>query len=135
MDYMINFGILSHKYLIYSYIFVLFIQIYMLLKAEDINRYKKFVIVFNPMLTLPTIGGVVFSGLVLLTALKFQFNIAIVVMIISSVIMITNERIRVKKLERTLKDEFESYKKFALKLFVLNLFFVFVTTFLAVKLS
>ena len=135
MDYMMQSGLFAHKYLIYSYIAVLFFHIFKLVKAEDIGRYRRFMLVYNPMLTLPTLGGVMLSGLVMLTALHFVFDTANIIMIIASLGMTVHEFKRSKELKTTFKEEFGAYRKRALRYLATNLFLVFLTTFLAIKLS
>ncbi len=135
MDYMLHIGLLAHKYLIYSYIAVLFFHIFKLVKVEDVTHYRRFMLIYNPMLTLPTLGGVIFSGLVMFTALDFHFDTAIVIMIIAAIGMIVHEFKRAKELKTTLKEEFGTYRKRALRYLATNLFLVFLTTFLAIKFS
>ena len=133
MDYMMHAGLLAHKYLIYSYIAVLFFHLFKLLRADDITAYRKFMLIYNPMLVLPTLGGVLFSGLVMFTAIGFDFNVASSTMIVASIGLIIHEFKRAKELRYTTKEEFSAYKKRALRYIATNLFLVFVTTFIGVK--
>ena len=135
MDSMIHAGLLAHKYLIYSYIAVLFFHLFKLLRADDITAYRKFMLIYNPMLTLPTLGGVLLSGLVMFTAMQFQFNIANSVMIVAAVGIVMHEFKRAKELRYTTNEEFPTYKKRALRYLLTNLLLIFVTTFIGVKFS
>ena len=135
MDYMMHAGLLAHKYLIYSYIAVLFFHLFKLLKAEDASRYRKFMLIYNPMLVLPTLGGVLLSGLVMFTAMHFNLNIATGAMIVASIGLIVHEFKRAKELRYTPNEEFATYKKRALRYIATNLFLVFITTFIGVKFS
>jgi len=133
MEYMLHYGLLAHKYLIYAYIAVLFFHLAVLLKSEDGSRYRRFMLIYNPMLILPTLGGVLFSGLVLLTVNQFSFDIANSVMIVASIGLIIHEYKRAKELRLTPNAEFSHYKKRALRYLATNIFIVFVTTFIAIK--
>ncbi len=135
MDYMMHAGLLAHKYLIYSYIAVLFFHLFKLLRADEITAYRKFMLVYNPMLILPTLGGVLLSGLVMLTAMHFTFNIANSVMIAASLGLIIHEFKRAKELRYTTAEDFPVYKKKALRYIASNLILVFVATFVGVKFS
>jgi len=135
MDYMISYGIAAHKWLIYAYIAVLFFHLFKLIKAEDASRYRKFMLIYNPATTLPTLGGVLFSGLVMLTVSGFAFNPANIIMIIASIGMIIHEFKRAKELRYTPNAEFSTYKKRALRYIATNLFLVFTTTAAAIYLN
>ena len=135
MDYMMHAGLLAHKYLIYSYIAVLFFHLFKLLRAEDVSAYRKFMLIYNPMLVLPTLGGVLLSGLVMFTAIHFEFNIANSVMIIAAVGLVMHEFKRAKELRYTTSDEFPKYKKRAMRYLLTNLALIFVATFIGVKFS
>ena len=128
-------GLLAHKYLIYAYLAVLVFHLYKLLrvKVEDLAAYKRFMLVYNPMLVLPTLGGILFSGLVIFTAIGFSFDVANSVMIIAAVGLVMHEFKRAKELQPTLKEEFAQYKKRALRYLGTNIFIIFVTIFIAVK--
>ena len=132
MEYMLTSGLLAHKYLIYSYLAVLFFHLFKLIKAEDPSSYRRFMIIYNPMLTLPTLGGVLFSGLVLLTAMGFTFNTANIIMIVAALGMVMHEFKRSRELKLTPNSEFASYKKRALRYILTNIALVFLTTFLAI---
>lgn len=126
-------GLLAHKYLIYSYIAVLFFHLFKLLRAEDITAYRKFMLIYNPMLILPTLGGVMLSGLVMFTVNGFDFDIANTTMIVASLGLMIHEFKRAKELRSTLKEEFDGYKKRAIRYIGSNFVIVFVTIFIAVK--
>ena len=133
MDYMMQMGLLAHKYLVYGYLAVLVYHLYKLLRVEDVSAYKRFMLVYNPMLILPTLGGVMLSGLVMFTAIGFHFNIANSAMIVASLGLVIHEFKRAKELQPTLKEEFGSYKKRALRYIGSNFVIIFGTVFVAVK--
>lgn len=133
MDYMLQMGLVSHKYLIYAYLAVLAFHLYKLLNVKDVSAYKRFMLVYNPMLVLPTLGGVMLSGLVMFTAMGFTFNVANTAMIIASVGLVAHEFKRAKELQPTLKEEFGNYKKRAIRYIATNFFIIFVTIVIAVK--
>ncbi len=133
MDYMMHVGLLAHKYLIYSYIAVLFLHLFKLLRTDDITTYRKFMLIYNPMLVLPTLGGIVLSGFVMFTAMHFSFNVANSVMIVASIGLVVHEFKRARELRYTTEEDFPIYKKRALRYLLTNLFIVFVTTFIGVK--
>ncbi len=133
MDYMMHMGLLAHKYLIYAYLAVLTLHLFKLLNVKDVSAYKRFMLIYNPMLVIPTLGGVMLSGLVMFAAIGFRFDIANSAMIVASAGLLMHEFKRSKELQPTLKEEFGSYKKRALRYIGSNFVIVFVTTFVAVK--
>ena len=133
MDYMMQMGLLAHKYLIYAYLAVLAFHLFKLLTVKDVSAYKRFMLVYNPMLIIPTLGGVMLSGLVMFTAIGFTFDIANSAMVVASIGLLMHEFKRAKELQPTLKEEFGSYKKRALRYIGSNFVIIFATIFIAVK--
>ncbi len=135
MENLIEYGILSHKYLIYAYLAVLLFHIFIVIKAKDIILYKRFIYIYNPILIIPTLGGVLFSGLVVFTAIGFSIDFANISMIIASIGIIIHEVKRVRELRGVTSDSFKSYKRLAFRYLGSNIVLVLIVVVIAVKFS
>jgi hypothetical protein len=71
-----------------------------------------------------TIGIVIFTGVVMMAAKHLEFSVQNVVMIIFAIILIYLEvkrSLRLKHLNKKEVTAFESYKSYALKIFILEI--------------
>jgi len=119
MNEMYSMGLSIHSIGAIGLLVVVFLNIVMLMQANDLYKYRrKMSIVLMPLSSM-AIGVAVFTGVVMMAAKHLDFTIENIVMIVISVVLIVLEAKRAKMLrflnakkERAL----EAYKPFGLKI-------------------
>ncbi len=103
---------------------VIFLNIFMLRIAKDLQKYKRLMSIFLLPLTATVIGLDIFTGVIMMAAKHLDFTIANIVMIAISILLIVLEVKRAKSLkymnpnkERSL----EAYKDYGNKLLYIEL--------------
>lgn len=120
---MYDMSIVTHNWGVMSVLGVIFINIFMLFGIKNLAKYTRAVSLFTPIVG-TTIGIVVFTGVVMMAAKHLEFSVQNVVMIIFAIILIYLEvkrSLRLKQLNKKEVNAFESYKSYALKIFVLEI--------------
>lgn len=126
MNEMYEMSIVMHNYSVYGILAVILLNFLMLVRADDIRAYERFVTLFMP-IGMTVIGAVIFTGVVMMAAKHLDFSVENIVMILFSVVLIVLENIRSKKLQRVdkkLPDAVEIHKKEAYKIFAMEVFVV-----------
>lgn len=123
MNEMYDMSIVTHNWGVMSVLGVIFINIFMLFGIKNLTKYTRAVSLFTPIVG-TTIGIVVFTGVVMMAAKHLEFSVQNIVMIIFAIILIYLEvkrSLRLKQLSKKEATAFDSYKSYALKIFVLEI--------------
>lgn len=123
MNEMYDMSIVTHNWGVMSVLGVIFINIFMLFGIKNLAKYTRAVSLFTPIVG-TTIGIVIFTGVVMMAAKHLDFSVQNIVMIIFAIILIYLEvkrSLRLKELNKKEVTAFESYKSYALKIFVLEI--------------
>ena len=126
MNEMYNMSIVTHNYSVIGILGVIFVNIFMLVRAKNIYDYTRAVSLFMP-IGMTTIGAVIFTGIVMMAAKHLDFTIENIVMIVFSVVLIVLENVRSKKLQNLDKkqaDALSLHKVNAYKIFKIEIFTV-----------
>ncbi|MDA7817165.1 hypothetical protein N9A28_03125 [Sulfurimonas sp.] len=122
MNEMYNMSIVTHYYGVVAVLGAIFFNLLMLKKADDIQKYKRFNTLFNP-INATFIGTVIFTGVIMMAAKHLDFTVENLLMIIFAVVFIVLEVKRSKRLKYLrVSDDFDTYKLYAYKLFGIELF-------------
>ena len=104
MNEMYDMSIVTHNYGVIGILGMIFINILMLVRATDINKYTRAVTLFTP-IAMTAIGAVIFTGIIMMAAKHLDFTIENIVMIIFAVVLIVLENKRSKKLHTLNKKQ------------------------------
>ena len=120
MEYMYSFAIAAHLYSVYGMVAVILLNVLATYQAQEITKFRKMMLIFTPMGSV-MLASAIFTGIVLMAAKHLDFDVANVVMIIFSVVMIILEAKRAKLLRFSTAKTFLEYKKKAYKLLAFEL--------------
>lgn len=120
MNEMYEMSIVTHYYSVVGVLIVILMNFFMLYKAVKIPTYQRQMSLFTPIGLIP-LGGVIFTGIVMMAAKHLDFTIENIVMIVFSLCLIILEVKRVKTL-KYLRSDLEQYKKYAVKLLLMEMF-------------
>jgi len=126
MNEMYEMSIVMHNYSVYGILVVILLNLLVLTRAKDIRAYVRFVTLFMP-IGMTVIGGVIFTGVVMMAAKHLDFTVENIVMILFAVVLIVLENVRSKKLQRLNKkhpEALETHTKEAYKIFIIEIFVV-----------
>ena len=98
MNEMYNMSIETHYYSVIGILLVIFINIWMLNSAKDINKYKYQMRIFTPMGS-TMIGAIIFTGVIMMAAKHLDFSIENILMIVFALAIILLEVKRAKSLK------------------------------------
>jgi len=122
MNEMYNMSIVTHNYGVFFVLGVILVNFIFITTAKDIKKYTRAMRLFNP-ISGTAIGIVLFTGVVMMAAKHLDFSIENVVMILFAISLIILEAKRASKLKwvnpRTV-DALENYKKYAYKIFIIE---------------
>ena len=119
MNEMYNMGLSLHSFGAVAILIVVFLNLFILLSYQDMQKYKRLMSIFLVPLTETALGFIIFTGIIMMAAKHLDFTIENIVMIITSIIFIVLEVKRLKSLKYlNAKKEraFEAYKAFARRL-------------------
>jgi ABC-type Fe3+-siderophore transport system permease subunit len=120
MNEMYNMSIVTHYYSVWAVLGVILLNLYMLNKASCMKDYKRFNSLFMPIGSM-FIGGVIFTGIIMMAAKHLEFSIENIIMIIIGVYVIVLEASRSKKLKYLSKDtQLCAYKTQVNKIFLIQ---------------
>jgi len=125
---MYDMSIVTHNYGVIGILGMIFINILMLVRATDINKYTRAVTLFTP-IAMTAIGAVIFTGIIMMAAKHLDFTIENIVMIIFAVVLIVLENKRSKKLHtlnKKQKNALALHKTDAYKIFKIEILIVLV---------
>jgi len=104
MNEMYNMSIVTHNYSVIGILGTILINIILLMRAKDIKKYARTMSLFMPII-MTVIGGIIFTGVIMMAAKHLDFTIENVVMILFAVALIVLENRRSKKLQRLDKSD------------------------------
>ena len=122
MNEMYDMSIVTHNLSVIGILIVVFINLVLLLSATDIKKYKRVMSLFTPIGSL-AIGGVIFTGIVMMAAKHLHFSVENIVMILFAIGVISLEVLRAKTLKRLSilqENTLGDFKIFATKLLLLE---------------
>jgi len=123
MNEMYNMSIVTHYYGVVAVLGSIFLNLFMIIKAESISKYKRFNTIYNP-IGGTFIGMVIFTGIVMMASKHLAFTIENIIMIIIAVLIIVLEVKRNKALKFIKSDDnsgFQLYKSFSIKTIIKEL--------------
>ncbi len=118
MNEMYNMSIVTHNFSVLVILGVISINIYKIFTAKEVQPYRKFNMLFNPM-GITAIGAIIFTGVVMMAAKHLEFTLANIIMIVFAVVLIVLEVKRSKALRYIMNKDLASfleYKKFSMKI-------------------
>ncbi len=119
MNEMYNMGLSLHSVGTVSVLMVVFVNLFLLINAKELVKYKRLMSVFLVPLTASLFAIVVFTGVIMMAAKHLDFTIENIVMILISIVFIVLEVKRIKSLRyisETKERAFDAYKAFARRL-------------------
>jgi len=122
MNEMYDMSIVTHNLSVIGILIVVFINLVLLLSTTDIKKYKRVMSLFTPIGSL-AIGGVIFTGIVMMAAKHLHFSVENIVMILFVIGVISLEVLRAKTLKRLSilqENALGDFKIFATKLLLLE---------------
>ncbi|NOR57038.1 MAG: hypothetical protein GQ474_00770 [Sulfurimonas sp.] len=126
MNEMYNMSIVTHNYGVIGILGAIFINILMLVRATNIYKYTRAVMLFTP-IAMTAIGAVVFTGVIMMAAKHLDFTIENIAMIIFAIVLIVLENRRSKNLHALDKKQegiLELHKVYAYKIFKIEILMV-----------
>ncbi len=124
MNEMYDMSIVTHNLSVMGILAVIFVNIVMLLGAQDIHKYAKRMRIFMPM-SATMIAVILFTGIVMMAAKHLEFSIENIIMIVFGTLLIFLELVRYKKLKHidiSVEDALKTYKSLALKILNIEFF-------------
>ncbi len=116
MNEMYSMSIVTHSWGVIGVLAVVFLNMLVLSRADDIRKYRKFMSVFTPIGSV-LIGSVIFTGVVMMAAKHLDFTFANIVMILFSIVFIVMEVKRSKEIKFA-DVKLDEYKKYGMKILV-----------------
>jgi len=108
MNEMYNMGIVTHYYSVWAVFGVILLNLFMLNKADDVQKYRRFNTLFMPIGSM-FIGGVIFTGVIMMAAKHLDFTIENILMIVIGIYIIVLEAKRSKKLRFIKNDDLQTF--------------------------
>jgi len=124
MNEMYNMSIVTHYYGVLGILGVILLNIWMLNKAVDVQKYKRQMSLFTPIGSI-AIGTIIFTGVVMMAAKHLDFSIENIAMIIFAIAIIVLEVKRAKTLKwlnPKVEGALEGFKKYAIKILAIETF-------------
>jgi len=128
MNEMYIMGLSIHSIGAVALLGVVFLNVVVLMRVKDLHYYRRMMSIFLMPLTSMVLGGMLFTGTIMMAAKHLDFTIPNIAMIIISVVLIVFEAKRSKtlKLLNSKKEEaLDSYRPYGLKLLYIE--FILIT--------
>ena len=123
MNEMYNMSIVSHYYSVVAVFGSILLNIFMIVKADNIDKHKRFMMLYNP-IGGTFLGAVIFTGVIMMAAKHLNFTVENILMILIAGYMIWLEVKRNKAL-KIIRDDYHSsfqfYKFFAIRMLLTEL--------------
>jgi hypothetical protein len=116
MNEMYNMGLALHSWSAVGVLGMIFLNLYLLITAEDLAKYKRANSLYWVPLEITLLGSLLFTGIVMMAAKHLDFTIENIVMIVLGVVLIVLEAKRLKALKylsSTKEHALHVYKPFA----------------------
>jgi len=123
MNEMYNMSIVAHYYSVVAVFLSILLNLVMLIKADNIEKHKRFVTLYNP-IGGTFMGGIIFTGVVMMAAKHLNFSIENILMILIAIYMIYLDFKRNKALKIIRTDyhsSFQFYRLFAMRMLVMQM--------------
>jgi len=123
MNEMYNMSIVAHYYSVVAVFLSILLNLVMLIKANNIEKHKRFVSLYNP-IGGTFMGGIIFTGVVMMAAKHLDFTIENILMILIAMYMIWLDVKRNKALKIIRTDyhsSFQFYRLFAMRMLVMQM--------------
>jgi len=120
MNEMYNMSIVAHYYSVVAVFLSILLNLVMLIKADDIKKHKRFISLYNP-IGGTFMGGIIFTGVVMMAAKHLDFTIENILMILIAIYMIWLDVKRNKALKIIRTDfhsSFQFYRFFAMRMLI-----------------
>ncbi len=131
MDQMYAMGVTIHSLSVMALILSIILNIYMLVRAHDIERYQRIRSIVLLPLNSMLVASVIFTGVIMMAAKHLDFTFENFVMILLSILLVAKEVHRSKVLKHVddeNMDDFLRYKEFAYKIISVELGLVLVVS-------
>ncbi|MFT5661349.1 MAG: putative membrane protein [Sulfurimonas sp.] len=115
MNQMYDMSIVTHYYSVIGILVVILINTVMLRRAVNIKDYQRQMSLFTPIGSM-AIGGILFTGIVMMAAKHLDFSVENIIMIVFSLVIIYLEVKRAKGLKYlnpNVKNALDNFKKYA----------------------
>lgn len=125
MNEMYNMSVVLHGAFVFLLLGMILINYAMLIVSSELGKYrrKRSVIIFP--LDFVSMGGIIFTGIIMMAAKHLDFTIENIAMIAAAVLFIVAEKKRGKEFKYVKNnDEFELYKPYAKKILMMEFFIV-----------
>jgi len=122
MNEMYDMSIVTHNFGVIGVLGVILVNVLMLLRAKDVIKYKKFMMLFMPVAS-TMIATIVFTGIIMMAAKHLDFTIENIVMIIFATVFIALEfkkSYNLKYLNRKEEGAFSKYKSYAMNILLIE---------------
>ncbi len=119
MEQMYSMGVTIHAIVVLLLIFAIVVNMVVLYQADESESYKRLRSITLLPLNSMLIAALIFTGAIMMAAKHLEFSAENIIMIVVSVLLISKEVRRSKRLKHIDDDEemdFISYKKFAYKI-------------------
>ncbi|MDF1874176.1 hypothetical protein JHD48_00350 [Sulfurimonas sp. SAG-AH-194-I05] len=116
MNEMYDMGIVTHYYGVIGILVVILGNVWMLHKASSLPTYQRKMSLFTPLASV-FLGGVIFTGIVMMAAKHLTFSIENILMIFFSVCIILLEVLRLQKLKYLNPHDDESFPLYKTRAF------------------
>ncbi len=119
MEQMYSMGVTIHAIVVLLLIFAIVVNMVVLYQADESENYKRLRSITLLPLNSMLIAALIFTGAIMMAAKHLEFSAENIIMIVVSVLLISKEVRRSKRLKHIDDDEemdFISYKKFAYKI-------------------
>ncbi|MDQ7060302.1 MAG: hypothetical protein Q9M43_03940 [Sulfurimonas sp.] len=103
MNEMYDMSIVTHYYSVIGILVVIGMNAIMLANAKDIAHYQRQMSIFTPLSSM-ALGGIIFTGVVMMAAKHLDFSIENILMIVFSLVIIVLEVKRIKTLKYLKKE-------------------------------
>ena len=116
MNEMYNMGLSLHSVGAVAILMVIFMNLFLLLSAKDLKKYKRTNSIVLWPITFTILGFAIFTGVIMMAAKHLDFTLENIVMILISIVFIGLEAKRIKSLKylsETKEHAFNVYKPIA----------------------
>ena len=125
MNEMYNMSVVLHGGFVFLLLGMILVNYAMLTVASELSRYRrKRSVILHP-IDFVSMGGIIFTGIIMMAAKHLDFTIENIAMIAAAVIFLVAEKKRGKEFKFIKNnDEFEVYKPYAKKILMMEFFIV-----------
>jgi hypothetical protein len=115
MNEMYSMGLSLHSWSAVGVLVMIFINLFILISSKELAKYKRLNALYLMPLEITVLGGLLFTGVVMMAAKHLDFTIENILMILLGIVLIVLEAKRMKALKylsTTKEHAFAAYKPF-----------------------